>query len=129
MAITGSAEVHEGSPAVLLGRITGLDGARILQADIDTITRKTFDTSTKPGTTAVDETTLTIGDAISDTLKTDARWTVDATGYNFEDTVPASVLVTGGHVYRVEYEFGAAAGSAADFTQPFIVVVKGMRGS
>ena len=61
-------------------------------------------------TSAVSTATLTVADVVFDTYQTDDRWHADATGYNFRHDIAASVFVTGGHTYQVEYKFTADGG-------------------
>lgn len=106
--------VFEGGSFVLLARILGADGTPAVQAsftDIDyevwsipvPLDKRTgldwqakYVNVTTPAK-VVEETAMVVADVIFDTLQTDDRWTVDATGYNFAfempaDTIPESLL-------------------------------------
>ena len=98
-----SVEIIEGSDSQALFRIDGSDGANIQQADVSTIAREIFDTTTKTPTVSIDSSAPVVADTIYDTLQTDSRWTRDSTGFNFADTIAGSVCSDGGRVYRVEY--------------------------
>lgn len=99
-----------------MARITGGDGSAIGQADVASIARKVFDVRSATPETAVNSAAPVVVDSIFDTLQTDSRWSVDETGFNFADTVPASVFATGDRTYRVEYVFTPTSG------QPWAVV-------
>jgi hypothetical protein len=102
--ITGVA--YEDGGCSIMGRITGLDGENIVQADISTITCAVFDRSgTAAGTPAI-----VVADSVFDTLQTDSRWTINDVGYNFRHDVAASILATGGEEYTFEYKFTPASG-------------------
>lgn len=98
--------IWEDAGAMLMARVTGNDGAAITQASLSTITYKVFDLKTEVSTGS-----LTISSVVFDTLQTDARWTVDSTGYNFRWDAPASLFTTSGHQYRVEIRFTPASGA------------------
>lgn len=102
--------VWEDAGAICLARVVGVDGANITHSDVTSIARKIFDLDSSTPTTAVDTSTLTVADTVYDTLQTDDRWSKDDTGYNFLDTVAASVLTTGDHSYLVEYKVTPVAG-------------------
>jgi hypothetical protein len=94
--------IFEDSPAQCLARVVGNDGAAIQQSDYGAITYAVFEEDT---TTAIATGTLTVANVVFDAYQTDARWTVDATGYNFRTTIPASDLTAGDGVYRIEFLF------------------------
>ena len=108
MPVKGSC--WEGSGPWLLARVVGQAGSAVTQASLSSITCKVFDLQGAAPGTAVSEPTVTISSAVFDSLQTDARWTEDATGYNFAHQVASSVVADGGHAYRVEYKFTPASG-------------------
>ena len=97
-----SKRIWEDTGATFLARILGDDGAAIVQADFGSISYAVFE---EDATAAVVSGSLTVSDVVFDTYQTDARWTVDSTGYNFRHTVAASVFSTGNAAYRIEYKF------------------------
>ena len=104
------ATVWEDGGATCLARVLGNAGTAITQASLTSIGCKVFDLNSTTPETAVSTPTVTIASAVFDTLQTDARWTVDSTGYNFLFVIAASVLTTGDHRYRVEFKFTPASG-------------------
>ena len=94
--------IFEDSPAQCLARVVGNDGSAIQQGDYGAITYAVFEEDT---TTAISTGTLTVADVVFDSYQTDSRWTVDATGYNFRTTIPASDFTAGDGVYRIEFKF------------------------
>lgn len=102
------ATIWEDSGCQIMARIVGNDAANIVQADITSITLDVYDQSSD--TQTVTDEALTVASVVFDTLQTDARWTVDATGYNFRHTAEAAKFPTGGSRYRLEYNFNPASG-------------------
>lgn len=100
--------VFEDSALYLMGRGKGPGGAYMLQADIQSIDLKVFEQG-KPGT-VIDTQTLTVSQVVFDTLQTDARWTKDATGYNFRYQTLVTQLPDGGKTYVFEFKFTPAGG-------------------
>lgn len=115
-----SGTAYEDGGATCMARVVGNNGANITQATINAATFKVFDLSELPGK-QTGTGTLTVADVVFDTLQTDARWTVDSTGYNFRHTVPASAFPLGGRKYRVEYLFDPTSGE--DFFVAFDITV------
>ena len=108
--------IFEDTGATLMSRIVGDDGEYIEQGDFGTITYAIYIDGT---TAAVDSGTLTVADVVYDALQTsDARWTVDTTGYNFKHTVAATIFDTGDATYRIEFKFAPTG------VEPFFVVFK-----
>lgn len=99
--------VFEDSGCYLLARIVGNAAANIVQADISSIN---LAVTREGGDADVTGTAVTVATVIFNTLQTDARWTVDATGYNFRYEVPAATLAVGGRKYRFEFKFTPASG-------------------
>ena len=105
------ATIWEDGGATLMARIVGGAGTTITQATITSIARKTFDLNGLTPGTAVETSAPVVASTVFDTYQTDARWTVDSTGYNFRDTIAAAIFATGNHRYRVEYAFTPTAGA------------------
>lgn len=101
-------EAFEDGGATLLARVQGWNAADIVQSDISSIQYAVTDRTS--GAAVISPTALTVSDVVFNTLQTDARWSVDAEGYNFRHTIPATALPTGDHVFRVEYKFTPASG-------------------
>lgn len=110
-AEVAKAYVWEDSGAALMARVVGNDAAAITKATITSITRTTYDLDSATPTVAVETTALTVATVVFDALQTDARWTVDSTGYNFRDDVDDDVFTTGGRRYRTEYVFEPSSGA------------------
>jgi hypothetical protein len=106
-AVIVTEAVFEDSGCYLLARIRGNDAANIVQADISSIN---LCVSQKGGTPDTAGTAVTVATVIFNTLQTDARWTVDSTGYNFRYEVPAASLPVGGRKYLFEFKFTPASG-------------------
>jgi hypothetical protein len=106
-AVIVTEAVFEDSGCYLLARIRGNDAANIVQADISSIN---LCVSQKGGTPDTAGTAVTVATVIFNTLQTDARWTVDSTGYNFRYEVPAASLPVGGRKYLSEFKFTPASG-------------------
>lgn len=100
-------ECWEDGGCQCMARITGNDAANITQADVTSITRYVSDVEDRDASPT--GTALTVANVVFDTLQTDARWTVDSTGYNFRDTVPATSL-SGPKTYAIEYLFDMDSG-------------------
>ena len=105
LEITGAA--YEDGGTSIMARITGLDGANIVQADVSTITCTVFDAAGS----SVSTPTVTVSTSVFDTLQTDSRWSADSTGYNFRFDGAASVMTAPGERYRFEFKFTPASGA------------------
>lgn len=84
-----------------MSRVYGAAATAILQADLSSIALYVYDRTTQEqvGVTLA----LTVSAVIFDTLQTDARWTKDATGYNFRTTISGATYFPDGDTsYRVE---------------------------
>lgn len=99
----------EDGGATCLARIVGLDGDNIVQADVSAIVCTVYDVT---ASTTIITPTITVSAVVFDTLQTDDRWDVDATGFNFAHALPATAFPTAAHVYRVEYKFTPTSGAA-----------------
>jgi len=110
--------VLKSGTATFLARVVGNDGAAVVRADISSASYSVYllDDQDADGRAAVSGhagVSLTVADVVFDTLQTDARWTVDATGYNFRHTIDVSVgaaFAVAGRRYLVEYQLTPAAG-------------------
>lgn len=97
--------IYEDAGASLMARVVGTNGSNIVQADISSISCAVFVNGTSVATPSI-----TVSTVVFNTLQTDARWTLDTTGYNFRHDAAASVFSTGATAYRVEYKFTPASG-------------------
>ena len=111
----------EDSAFQLLGYID-YNGAAAVQSDISSITYKVFDKDDL--TTEFTSGSLTVSSVIFDTLRTDARWTKDTTGYNFLHSVAYTVLPTSGKSYYFEYTVTWSAGGQNILRPVYEVYVK-----
>lgn len=102
-----TATVWEDASATLMARIVGIDAAAITQATISSIAYRIADRHTKA---TIDSDTLTVSSVVFDTLQTDARWTADATGYNFRWTLSAAQLPTGNRSVSVDLTLTTTGG-------------------
>lgn len=94
----------EGQPVTHMARITGLDGANITQSSLSSIQLRIFDDDGN----VIDTRSLVVGTVVFDTLQQtadDARWTLDAVGFNFLNQTLMNDLPSGDKVYRFEYRF------------------------
>jgi hypothetical protein len=105
--------VYEDSAFYLMGRGKNSAAANWVQADFQAIDLKVYEQG-KPAT-LIAQRTLTIADVIFNALQTDARWTKDATGYNFRLlTLPADVP-DGSKQYVFEIKFTPTGGAPIFF--------------
>jgi len=103
--------VRKGGTKTNLGRVTGWDGVAVQQADIASAEYSVYlldadDPDARTVVSGHDGVALTVADIIHDALQTGAVWTKDATGYNFQHTVPVKnypAFTTAGRSYLVEY--------------------------
>ncbi len=102
--IAASTTVLEDGAALCMARVQGLDAVNITQASL-AVGGLTGKSIRMDDPTIIIGLTLVITTNIFDALQTDARWTVDALGYNFRHIVPASALSAGAKQYSVEYIF------------------------
>lgn len=124
MACTFTAHVTEDNDVYILSRLTGYDasgpaspieteGNLVKQADLASITLKTFDVLSAAPTTAVYSATLVISTVVFDALQTSGIWGLLEDGGNFLARVPAAALPTENRRYRVEITFTSAGGSVS----------------
>ena len=96
----------------------GEDATAINQATISTATYSVFlldddDPDSRTVVVGHDGASLTVSAIIFNTLQTDARWTVDSTGYNFRHTIDVSsndAFTIAGRNYLAEYRLVPASG-------------------
>ena len=89
----------------ILARVEA-DGVNLTQSTTSSVTYKVYNTSnTQTGTG-----TFTVSSVMFNSLQTDARWTEDATGYNFLGTLPSTCFPAPGH-HRVEIKFTTSSGA------------------
>lgn len=101
------------------------DGTPLVQADITSIAREIFDLDSTTPDVSVDSSAPVVATVIFDTLQTPSSWIEDTTGYNFKDTIAASIVAEGGHRYRAEYVFTLATGHLR--SKVFEITVENMR--
>lgn len=118
--------IWEDAAIQCLARVTGLAGAAITQTSLSSITYKIFDLNGATPNTPISSGTLTIASVVFDALQTDARWTLDTTGYNFRHAHVPTAFPIGDHTYRIEYVFTPTNGDA--FPGVFEVYAKAVRG-
>lgn len=115
--------VWEGSECWLMQRVVGADAAVITQASVSAVSYTVY-----TGTTVVvASTALTIATVIFDTLQTDAKWTVDATGYNFLQILPRTAIPDGGTVYTVQHKFTAVTTGYIFYGADFILTTRDVK--
>ena len=90
----------------------------VVPADVSSVSRKVFKVS--DGSVIIGPTTLVTADVILSALSTGSIWTVDSTGFNFIDTVPATAFPDGDTDYQVEYKITLTGGEV------FWLIVSGM---
>lgn len=100
--------IYEDTGLECMARIQSSSATYIGQATTSAITLAVFKNA---NTTATYTASLTVADVIYGTLQTDARWSLDSTGYNFRYSVVASVFDTGDATYRLEFKFTPTTGS------------------
>lgn len=118
---TISVVAWEGSRPFCMSRVVGADGAYVTQASISQILVKVVpagDTSNPTLNVTLDKT-----EVIFDALQTDARWTVDSTGYNFRHQLPADALPQGNTKYLVQYKL-LDSGENPSFLDEFEIETK-----
>lgn len=99
----------EDEPLVYMARLIGPDRTDVTQSGISSITVAAYDMEAPSVATYTD--TLVVSDSVFDSLQTDARWTTDATGYNFLHTVPGTAFPEPNRTYQVEYTITATDGT------------------
>jgi hypothetical protein len=114
--IYGAAFKH--GSATLLARVVGAGGANIVRADISAIRYTVYllddqDPDARTGVTGHIDVALSVAAAVFNSLQTDPRWTVDATGYNFCHVLDVSAhqaFTIAGRRCLVEYRLTPSVG-------------------
>lgn len=101
--------VNEGTSPTIMGNFLIHDGTSAQKADITSISYKVYDVD--DATAVVIEGDLAKADVFFDTLQTDARWTIDSTGFNFAWPAPATICPDSGKRYRVQFTTTPAVGT------------------
>ncbi len=99
----------EDTSPFLMARVAGGDAVNLQQADVTSIAYTVYDLTA--GALSSASASLTVSSVIFDTLQTNARWTVDSTGYNFGFALPAAKIPTGDNVYVVDVAITPASGA------------------
>ena len=109
------ATVIEGVGVPIMARIRHPTTSDYLtQATTTSVTRKIYYRGTQVGNDAV----LTVATVIFDALQTEsdnAFWTLDSTGFNFNDVVDDDVFLDGDKVYRAWYHIEPSSGPKIKF--------------
>ncbi len=112
-------DVFKDFSATCMARITGADATNIVQADITSAVYSIHllddqDADSRTAVTGHAAVSLGVVTAwIWDTLQTDARWTVDSSGYNFRWTLDVSsdvAFALAGRRYLIEFTLTPATG-------------------
>jgi hypothetical protein len=110
----------QNSAATLLRRIEGSDGEPITRASISSISYEVWRTLGGPAVEVVNETALDKNVVIFDTLQLDARWTVDAVGYNFRFELPGTALPVAADNTQIDVKITPVTGNP--FLVPFQIL-------
>lgn len=102
--------VYEDGSASIMARLYGGSGTAVTQASLTMITLRQYVADTNEE--AWVPTYPAISTVVFDTLQTDARWTKDATGYNFRQDFDAGTFVGPDLRYRMEWTFVPASGGS-----------------
>jgi hypothetical protein len=120
-AVDTYGSAFDGGTITCMARVTGADAANIQQADISSGVYSIYlldnqDPDSRTAVTGHAAVALDVADpgsVIFDTLQTDARWTVDSTGFNFAHTIDISenaAFALAGREYLVEYTLTPVSG-------------------
>lgn len=105
--------VIEGVGVPIMARVRLTDGTYVTQATTTSVTRKVYYQGTVVSTSA-----LTVNTVIFDTLQQTSDnplWTLDTTGFNFNDVVDDDVFVDGDKVYYAWYHIEPSSGPKVKF--------------
>lgn len=106
----------EDGAAVLMARVTDVNGDLVVQADISSISLIVEDKAIKGTAVGASPYTITVSDVIFDTIQTPTNkpiWTADSTGYNFRYDTLAAQMPDGNKTYVFEFWFTPADASTA----------------
>lgn len=118
----------EDSPATILGRIRGNNGAVATQASFNAISYTVFNETSATPDNSTGNGNCTVATVVFDTLQTDAIWASDSTGYNFKHELAGTNFPTGNNLYRIEYTFTPSGGGNA-YKGVALHYVRPLRGS
>ena len=95
-------KVWEVGPKRPTARVVDENGNLLVINDVTAITLNIYDFSAADPDLAIFTTTRTPGSTMFNALQT---WSVDGTGFNFQDLIraPQDVTLEGGHLYRISY--------------------------
>jgi|KBSMisStaDraftv2_1062788.scaffolds.fasta_scaffold865168_2 hypothetical protein len=114
----------EDHPVTLLAQIRNLqDGSLIQQSNLSSIDFRIFDLESVTPHIPTSTGSVSIVNSVFDTLQLDDRWNVDARGFNFAHTQPATAFNTGSRTYDLEYEFNPTGGANTTFGLAFTVKI------
>jgi len=110
--------VFKNGSVTLLARIVGAGGANVVQADISAIQYTVYllddqDPDARSGVSGHTDVALSVAAVLFNSLQTDPRWTVDATGYNFCHVLDVSAhqaFTIAGRRCLVEYRLTPSGG-------------------
>ncbi len=110
--------VFKNGSAILLARVVGADGEAITRNTLAAIryTASLLDDQDPDQQTPLDghvAISLSVAEAIYDTVQTDAIWTRDSIGYNFKHVLDVSAheaFPTAGRSYRIVHELTPTSG-------------------
>ena len=122
-------DIYQGQDLFTRARLVNEDGTLPVQADFGTVALNLYRIS-ETGTqdTAIFTEAPAIATVLFDTLQTDAAWTLDDTGYNFNTTIAgANIDELGGGRFKYECILTPTSGSthvvAREFTVKDILTV------
>lgn len=114
-------EAFEDSAPFLMARVTNAGGTNFTQSLTSSIAYTVYNET--DAVIVVTSTALTVSDVIFDTLQTDARWTVDSTGYNFGWALPIASIPDGLKKYLVDIIITPLTGAGATVDSQQVVPV------
>ena len=121
-------QVFRELPATFLGQVVALTTGELLTAaDVGSIVSEVFDLEGEDPTAPISTTNVTVVPALHP-LKLDARWTLDARGFNFDHTVPPNTFAVGGRTYALRYLFTAVGDLTPSAALVYHVTVLSIQG-
>ena len=106
--ITTSVEALANTAVYLMADVRWTDGTRITQATTDSVVCRSVDLDDT--STAISQPDITVSTSVFDSLQTDSRWTVNASGYNFGFILPGSAIPSARKTYLVTFDFVPTSG-------------------